>query len=229
MIHKIQQSIKAIAKNPEYSARFFKTGIGQYSQHDVFIGAPVPSIRIIAKEFKDLDFSNISTLLTSKINEERLLALIILTNSYKISDNAKRDIIFQFYLDHLDHVNNWNLVDSSAHLILGRNIYDNQGYGIIFDLVQSDNMWHRRIAIVSTWYFIKAKDLQHTFKIAHMLLKDKEDLIHKATGWMLREAGKIQKEELVAFLNDNKSIMPRTMLRYAIEKFSPEERKIIMA
>lgn len=223
----VQKAIRDIAINPEYSARFFKTGVGQYSSHDVFIGAPVAGIRIIAKQFKDLDLTNISTLLTSKINEERLLALIILTNSYQISDEANKEVIFQFYLDHLDHVSNWNLVDSSAHFILGRHLYD-KNRDIIDNLALSENMWHRRVAIVSTWYFIKSDDLDHTFKIAHILLKDKEDLIHKATGWMLRESGKKRKEQLVDFLNDHKSIMPRTMLRYAIEKFSVEERKIMM-
>lgn len=227
MISAIQQAIKDAATNPEYSTRFFKTGEGQYASHDVFIGAPVPDIRIIAKQFKDLDLPNIATLLSSKINEERLLALIILTNAYKTSDEARKEVIFQFYLDNLDHVNNWNLVDSSAHLILGKHLHD-KNRDIITLLSMSDNMWRRRVAIVSTYYFIKSGDLDYTFKIAHILLKDKEDLIHKATGWMLREAGKISKEQLVGFLNKHKSIMPRTMLRYAIEKFPIEERKLMM-
>ncbi len=227
MIYDIQKAMRDIAKNPEYTSRFFKTGIGEYSSHDVFIGAPVPSIRMIAKQFKDINFTDISILLTSKINEERLLALIILTNAYKTSDEYKKEAIFQFYLDHLDHVNNWNLVDASAHLIIGHHLYDNNRE-ILLDLAIDNNMWYRRIAIVSTLHFIRSGDLDYTFKISKMLLKDKEDLIHKATGWMLREAGKKSKENLVDFLNNYKAAMPRTMLRYAIEKFSPEERKMMM-
>lgn len=227
MILEIKQDLNDIAKGSEYSSRFFKTGVGQYSYGDVFIGAPVSKIRLIAKKFKELDFDNIAALLTSKINEERLLALIILSNSYQVSDERNRDKIFTFYLNHLDFINNWNLVDSSAHLIIGKHIY-NKDRNIILNLALSNNLWHRRVAIVATWHFIKLGDLFLTFKIAEILLGDKEDLIHKATGWMLREAGKVDKGKLVLFLKQHKSVMPRTMLRYAIEKFSTEERKEMM-
>ncbi len=229
MIAIIKKNLDDLKASPEKISRFFKTGKGEYSCNDLFIGVTVPNLRIIAKEFKDIDFADLKTLITSKINEERLLALIILVSSYKSkNDLITKENIYQFYLKYLDYVNNWNLVDASAHLIIGNHLYD-KNRDLLMDLVKSENMWYRRISIVSTWYFIKQNDLTDTFKIAKLLLHDKEDLIHKASGWMLREAGKKSKSMLVEFLDDYGSIMPRTMLRYSIEKFSSTERNDIIA
>lgn len=205
-------------------AVFFKTGKGQYAEHDQFIGVTVPNLRQIAKQFTDLTFEDIQTLLNSPVNEERFLALIILVNRYTTSDKQAKEEIYQFYLSNLKQINNWNLVDASAHCIIGAH-HHNENKGLLITLAKSNVMWERRIAMVSTWYFIRQNDLEWTFKIAALLLDDEEDLIHKAVGWMLREAGKKNAGELMAFLNQYAEKMPRTMLRYAIEKFTDEQRK----
>lgn len=181
-------------------------------------------MRKLAKEFSNLPLSDVAKLIKSRINEERLLALIILVNQYQKSDKDAREKRFQFYLDHLQHVNNWNLVDSSAHLIIGIHLL-NGDKKLLSSLAKSTIMWERRIAIVSTWYFIRKDQLEWTFKIALLLLKDEHDLIHKAVGWMLREAGKKDEVLLIEFLNEHANKMPRTMLRYAIEKLTTTKRK----
>ncbi len=193
---------------------FFKTTPGHYAEHDQFLGIPVPTLRAIAKEHTTLSHQDLHTLLTSPYNEERLLALLILVHQYKKSPLPT----YHFYLDHLSYINNWNLVDSSAHLILGPHLEAHT------DLAHSQNLWHRRIAIIATLYHIKKGNLDHTFHIAQALLNDTHDLIHKATGWMLREAGKQNLSALTAFLDAHHTRMPRTMLRYAIEKYPPETR-----
>lgn len=205
-------------------AVFFKTGPGQYAEHDRFIGVSVPNLRQIAKRFSDLALDDIQTLLNAPVNEERFLALIILVNRYTTSDKQAKEAIYQFYLSNLKQINNWNLVDASAHCIIGAH-HHNENKGLLITLAKSNVMWERRIAIVSTWYFIRHNDLEWTFKIATLLLDDEEDLIHKAVGWMLREAGKKNVSELKAFLNQYAAKMPRTMLRYAIEKLTDEQRK----
>lgn len=206
------------------AAAFFKTGAGHYAQGDEFIGVTVPNLRKIAKSFMNLTLSDLESLLQSKINEERLLALIILVEQYKNADDQNKEIFYQFYLKNLKHVNNWNLVDASAHLIIGAHLWD-KDRSSLFELARSEIFWERRIAIVSTWYFIRKNDLDWTFKIALLLQKDTQDLIHKAVGWMLREAGKRDQEALVQFLDQYAITMPRTMLRYAIEKFTQDQRK----
>jgi len=203
---------------------FFKTGAGSYAEHDQFIGVPVPTIRTIAKDFLDLSLDEITQLLKSPINEERFLGLIILVHQYQKASDSHKEELYQFYMDNLKHVNNWNLVDASAHLILGAHLC-NKNRDILISLSQSDILWERRIAIVATWYFIRKNDLEWTFKIAALLLNDKHDLIHKAVGWMLREAGKKDIQQLINFLNAHAAHMPRTMLRYAIEKFPEQQRK----
>lgn len=207
---------------------FFKTNPGGYAEHDQFIGVSVPDLRKIAKDFSEASLDEISKLLKSKINEERLLALILLVNQYQKSDKNARAERFQFYLDHLKHVNNWNLVDSSAHLIIGAHIL-NDDKKLLLTLAKSKEMWERRIAIVSTWYFIRKNQLESTFKIAQLLLKDDHDLIHKAVGWMLREAGKKDEIMLIEFLDQHATKMPRTMLRYSIEKFPDTKRKYYLS
>lgn len=198
---------------------FFKTTPGHYAEHDRFLGIPVPSLRQIAKKHSALPLTDIQTLLASPYNEERLLALFILAHQYKKSPEPT----YQFYLKNLAHVNNWNLVDSSAHLIIGAHLYT-KDKSLLLTLANSKNLWEKRIAIIATLYFIKKDQLDWTFKIAEILLHDTHDLIHKAVGWMLREAGKRNEDELTLFLDIHHAQMPRTMLRYSIEKYPPDIR-----
>ncbi len=213
------------ARTPNHkSSTFFKTGIGQYAEHDTFMGVTVPNLRKISKNFLDLTFDELCGLLNSTINEKRFLALIILVSQYEKAPPQQQEQIYQFYIDNRHHVNNWNLVDASAHLIVGAYLVD-KNRDILIDLSGAQSLWDRRIAIVSTWYFIRKNDTAWTFKLAALLMNDKQDLIHKAVGWMLREAGKRDQDALTDFLDQNLLIMPRTMLRYSIEKFAEPKRK----
>lgn len=225
MLKKIKQSLKAHqnpnrAKNP----LFYKTGPGDYAEHDQFIGVSTPHLRKTAKQYFALSLTEIQPLLHSKINEERLLALFILVDQYQQGSSIEQEKIYQFYMDNINHVNNWNLVDASAHLIVGAHLVK-KSRKLLSTLAASNHLWERRIAIVSTWCFIKNNDFNTTIKIAKQLLQDKHDLIHKATGWMLREVGKKDEALLVAFLTEHAHQMPRTMLRYAIEKLKPKDKK----
>jgi len=223
-INQIRELLQQSAHTPEKQKVFFKTGVGNYAEHDQFMGVSVPNVRKIAKEFSDLSLAEIQVLIRSPFNEERLLALIILVYQYqKVAEDHKQEL-FQFYLDNLEFVNNWNLVDSSAHLILGAHLFEKNRKQLL-TLAKSKILWDRRIAIVATWYFIRKNDLEWTFKLAKIMLNDKHDLIHKAVGWMLREAGQRDQAQLISFLNQHASKMPRTMLRYAIEKFPEAQRK----
>ncbi len=228
-LQKVKQALKnSVSISQEKAAYFFKTGAGQYAEGDRFIGVTVPSLRKIANEFNDLELEEISLLLMSKINEARLLALIILVKQYQNSSVKTRRIIYHFYIDNLSYVNNWNLVDASAHWIVGAYLFDKKNKNGLIKLARSNNLWYRRVAIVSTWYFIKEKELDWTFRIAEMLLNEEHDLIHKAAGWMLREAGKRDHDQLCLFLDKYADIMPRTMLRYAIERFESSLRNVYM-
>ena len=200
--------------------RFFKTGKGQYAEGDQFIGISMPDLRVLAKQFEALEYNEIQSMLVSTIHEERMLALLILTAQYKKNKQA----VYQLYVDNLRHVNNWDLVDASAHLIIGQHLLD-QDKSILLELAQSSEMWHRRVAMVATWQFIRNNQFDWTVKIAEVLLNDTHDLIHKAVGWMLREAGKRDHQVLLSFLDQHASYMPRTMLRYAIEKLPETLRK----
>lgn len=215
----------SMSVSAEKAARYFKTGVGSYSENDTFIGVSNPNLRKIAKNFIYLDTENLELLLKSNINEERFLALIILTKQYQQhkKEEEKRKL-YEFYIKNLQYVNNWNLVDASAHLIIGAYLWD-KDRSLLIKLAKSKILWHRRIAVVSTLYFIRKNNLSSTFEIASILLQDREDLIHKAVGWMLREAGKRNQEELITFLDQHLNLMPRTMLRYAIEKFPENLRK----
>jgi len=199
---------------------FFKTGPGEYAEGDIFIGLRVPDVRNVAKQFEHVGHNEITILMTSEIHEERMLALMIMLRQFK----NNRDEIYTFYLQNTAHINNWDLVDLSAHYIVGAHLID-KDRSILYELAQSDNLWERRIAIVATWWFIRNNDFDDTIKLAEILLNDKHDLMHKATGWMLREAGKKDKAALMLFLDNCAKHMPRTMLRYAIEKFDGETRK----
>jgi len=215
---------ESIDTTPGQIATFFKTGVGGYAEHDHFIGVRVPTLRKLARSFESLPLDALKLLLTSPINEERFLALIILSHQYKKGSLETKEKIYEFYIQNLNAINNWNLVDASAHLIIGAHLWD-KDRRYLMELATSHAMWERRISIVATWYFIKRGDLDWTFKIAALLLKDSHDLIHKSVGWMLREAGVKDLSQLVLFLEIYKSTMPRTMLRYAIEKFPEEQRK----
>lgn len=204
--------------------RFFKTGKGDYGEGDKFIGAKVPVSRKIAKQFKDLPFPDIQSLLNSKIHEERLIGLFILIEQYKWADEARTKDIFNFYLENLRAVNNWDLVDLSAEKIVGAYLLD-KDHKILFKLARSKDLWERRIAIMSTFCFIKNRSYETTVSISNILLNDEHDLIHKAVGWMLREIGKRDLKVEEDYLKKNYKIMPRTMLRYAIEKFPENKRQ----
>ncbi len=203
---------------------FFKTGKGQYGEGDVFIGVTVPQVRRIARGALHVPLCELDRLLQSKVHEDRLCALIILTHRYESANELERRAIFDFYLAHTDRINNWDLVDVSCHKIVGRHL-EAKNRALLHRLARSPSLWERRIAIVSTAWFIGKSDLTDTFAIARILLYDPHDLIHKAVGWMLREAGKKDIEALRAFLTKHATTMPRTMLRYAIERMSAAERE----
>lgn len=211
------------------SARFFKTGRGQYGHGDVFIGVTVPEQRRVAMAFLELPLAGAANLLKSKIHEHRLTALLILVEQYKKVDEKMRAKIAKLYLTHTKRINNWDLVDASAPHIIGRYLLD-RNRQVLYKLAKSKNLWERRIAIVATLAFIRHGESADTFAIAEMLLSDTRDLIRKATGWMLREVGAhVSRPTLVKFINLHKADMPRTTLRYAIEHFPPETRKAFLA
>lgn len=220
--------LQSVSVTRENNAYFFKTGPGDYAEHDKFIGVTVPKIRKIAKTYQYLSLQDIQTLLESPYNEERLAALFILIHQYKKAGNHFKEEIYQFYISHIKHINNWNLVDASAHLIIGTHLFKGNRE-MLFTLAKSKILWERRIAIISTWYFIRNDELACTFELAKLLLSDPHDLMHKAVGWMLREAGKKDQNQLIAFLNQYASQMPRTMLRYSIEKFPEVQRKMYLS
>ena len=213
--------------------RFFKTGKGQYGEGDVFLGIKVPVQRAIAKKY-DLSFEEIQELLNSEIHEERLIGLLILIR------NKNKKGAFKFYLKNTKRINNWDLVDLTAHKIVGDFLLDKDRAprgvprdisgemstrGILYDLAKSENLWEKRIAIISTFAFIRNNQFEDTLAIAEILLNDSHDLIHKAVGWMLREVGKKNQEVEEEFLKKHYKDMPRTMLRYAIERFEEEKRQ----
>ncbi|RZI46942.1 DNA alkylation repair protein [Candidatus Finniella inopinata] len=211
-------------QSPPPKVIFFKTGPGAYSEHDEFMGLSVPALRKIARHFPDLPLMELQILLESPFNEERMQALIILVAQYQRSDTTKKQALYNFYVRHITRVNNWNLVDASAHHIMGHYLYDKPRY-VLLAFAQSNNLWERRIAIVATWHFIRQGHYDWTLKIAEILLDDAHDLIHKSVGWMLREVGKKDGATLKAFLDQKAPHMPRTMLRYAIERLPIDERK----
>jgi len=221
----LKDLIKELQKlgNPEranLSQRFFKTKKGQYGEGDVFLGIKVPETRTIVKNHIDLGIKEVKELLDSDIHEHRLAGLLILVGKYEKGD---KENIFDFYLKNTNRINNWDLVDVTAPNIVG-DFLTVRDKKILYDFAKSDNLWKKRIAIVSTLSFIRKNQYKDTLKIAEILLNDKHDLIHKAVGWMLREVGKKDIDELRGFLKKHYKKMPRTMLRYSIEKFPKEER-----
>ncbi|MCX5683771.1 MAG: DNA alkylation repair protein [Planctomycetota bacterium] len=207
---------------------FFKTGPGEYGEGDVFLGVMVPSCRAVAKRYAAaMTEAEIGRVLHSKIHEERLVALLMMVARFEKAAEPQRRHIFEWYLGETKYVNNWDLVDLSSRFIVGGHLRD-KSRRILHRLAKSADVWERRIAIVSTYAFIQRGDLDETFALAAKLLGDKHDLIHKAVGWMLREAGKKDASRLRSFLDRYAPTMPRTMLRYALEKFGPQERKRYM-
>lgn len=206
--------------------KFFKAVPGGYGEGDIFIGVPVPMQRKIARKYyKDAAFSDLQELITAPVHEYRLTALIMLVHRFEKSDEeAAREQLVRFYLNNIAYINNWDLVDLSAPKILGRYLFD-KDKELLYQLVKSTDLWKQRIAVMSTYHFIKNGDFEDTFKLARLLLDSKEDLIQKAIGWMLREIGKRSLNEEISFLKEHYKKMPRTMLRYAIERFDPSLRE----
>ena len=211
-----------------HSLRFFKTGPGQYGEGDKFLGLTVPQMRSIARKYRELDDKSALELLASSWHEERLVALVLLVEAYKEADDRRRRSIHRSYLANTRWINNWDLVDCSAEYVVGAHVAANAN-GLLERLARSKSLWERRIAIVATFHFIKRDEFRPTLKIAAMLLGDSEDLIHKAVGWMLREVGKRERQALDGFLNRFYHKMPRTMLRYAIERHPETIRKRYLA
>ena len=203
---------------------YFKTGPGDYGEGDLFLGLRVPTVRTLAREYRALPLAEVVELLASEWHEARLLALLIMADQYARGDEVTRKALFDTYLANTHRINNWDLVDSSAAQIVGAHLYE-RSRSPLRKLARSKLIWERRIAIIATAYFIKRDDFEDTLAISEMLLEDREDLIHKAVGWMLREVGKRDVATLETFLRTHYRNMPRTALRYAIEKFPPEERR----
>lgn len=207
-------------------ARFFKTGPGQYGEGDQFLGIMVPTAhKLVSKYYLQLDLADIDKLIGSPYHEVRLVALLMLVRKYeKTKSDTEKTRLYEYYLDHRQFINNWDLVDLSTPKIVGDYLLSHPR-DILYQLASSDNLWERRISIMATFAFIRAGEFEDTLKLSKMLLHDHHDLIHKAVGWMLREMGKKDKMTLLNFLDEYASVMPRTMLRYAIEKLSDKERK----
>jgi 3-methyladenine DNA glycosylase AlkD len=217
--------------DPEHAEKlqsFFKTGKGGYGEGDIFLGIRVPDQRRVAKKFREMPLTQVVKLLQSDIHEHRLTALFILTHQFKKGDEENRKKIVEHYLNNTNFINNWDLVDSSAHKILGEWLID-KNRDVLFKLAKSESLWERRISIISTFAFIHRNDPVDTLELARVLVDDKHDLIHKAVGWVLREVGKKEQKALESFLLEHYRSMPRTMLRYAIEKLPEDKKKFYMA
>ncbi len=222
------------SKKAKILSGFFKTGKGEYGEGDIFLGVTVPDQRKIAEKYKDLKLGEVQKLLKSKIHEFRLVASMILVEKYEkinhgddgkgVMAEIEKSKLVDFYLKNTKYINNWDLVDCSAYFILGDYLFDKEK-DVLYNLAKSENLWERRIAIISTLGFIRRNNFTETLKICEILLNDEHDLIHKACGWMLREVGKRDLGVEVRFLKKFYKKMPRTMLRYAIEKFSEAERQ----
>jgi 3-methyladenine DNA glycosylase AlkD len=226
--------LKYNSERAEHSKRFFKTGKGEYGEGDIFLGLTMPQTReIVGKFWKELNFAEFQELIDSPLHEERMIALLILVKRFE-KNSEEREKIFNFYLKNTKQINNWDLVDVTAPNIVGRYMFDNERKNPLvkeklFNLANSENIWKKRISVLATFSFIKNNRFAESLEIAEILLRDKHDLIHKAVGWMLREVGKRDLKIEEKFLNKYYKTMPRTMLRYAIEKFDEKRRKFYMS
>lgn len=209
-------------------SRFFKTGKGEYGEGDIFLGITVPKQREIAKKFREISLDELLKVLKSKIHEYRLTSLLILLDKYQRGDSKLKDQIYKVYLDNTEYINNWDLIDTSARDIVGEYVYRNEKAKILLTLAKSNNLWKKRISVIASWYFIREDKFDLTLELVGLLMDDKHDLIHKACGWMLREVGKRDEKVLLDFLDENAYKMPRTALRYSIEKLSREKREYML-
>lgn len=226
MLKKLQRELQSLTdpKKAEILSRFFKTGKGEYGEGDIFLGITVPKQREIAKKYRHLSRQDIQKLLKSKIHECRLTSLMILRMQYQKAKEEQKKDFFDFYLRNTKYINNWDLIDGSAPEIVGSYLL-NKNRSVLYDIAKSSSLWERRVAILATFWFIRNNQFDDTLKIAEILLLDTHDLIHKAVGWMLREIGKRDQEVEETFLRKYYRIMPRVMLRYAIERFDEKKRK----
>jgi len=206
------------------SMRFFKTAKGEYGEGDIFLGIRSPELRAFAKKHVALSTTKTKKLIKSKYHEERLLGLIILVNKYNQADEPEKELIYKLYTSVFKYINNWDLVDVTCPHIVGAHLL-NRDRSVLYDWARSKDLWTKRIAMVTNWWFIRNGDLKDVYKIAKILLNDEHDLIHKAVGWMLREAYKKNSDRTDRFLKSHYSKMPRTMLRYAIEKHPEVQRQ----
>ena len=222
----VRSQLRALADPgiAEHSAGFFKTGPGEYGEGDRFIGVRIPQIRALVKRHRDLGERACLSLLKSPIHEERMFAVLVMVEQYARARGERRDHIAKLYLDYRHFVNNWDLVDSSCHKILGPWLLD-RDRALLYELAGSDSVWDRRIAMMTTYHFIQRKDFADTLRLAEILRDDEHDLIHKVVGWMLREVGNRDRAAEEVFLRQHYQRMPRTMLRYAIEKLPQARRK----
>lgn len=220
---------KSSPEKAAFLSRFFKTGKGQYGEGDVFIGVTMPEIRTTVKQYPDLSFEEVTQVLHSPIHEYRMAALIWLVERFKKAKKQSdiQQFIYELYLSNLDYINNWDLVDVTCRDIVGGYLYD-KDRTVLDQLARRPHLWAQRVAMVSTWYFIAKGQFSDTLRIAELLLFHKHDLIHKAVGWMLREVGKKDELVLIEFLDTYAAQMPRTALRYAIERLSESQRKYYM-
>ena len=207
-----------------HSRRYFKTGKGEYGEGDRFLGIRVPSLRAEVKQQLDLPLAETLKLLSSKWHEVRLFALLMLVDKFNKGNDELRSEIFRHYMQHMEHINNWDLIDLSAPNIVGAWLAD-KDKSVLYELATSDNLWHRRVAVMATFFSIKKDDYNDALAIAERLINDEQDLIQKAVGWMLREIGKRNLRREEAFLKQHYQRMPRTMLRYAIERLPEKKRK----
>ena len=229
ILKEIKESL-AVLSIPEKAAffpKFFKTGKGEYGEGDLFLGVKVPDQRAVAKEYyAKISLEELSELLSSPYHEHRLTALIMLISKFeKTKDLSVKEEIINFYLKHLDFINNWDLVDTTCYKILGRYAFENQKENLLRELADSDQMWHKRIAVVGTMHYIKKGSFELTKEFVTQNLYHPNDLMHKANGWLLREMGNKNEAELISYLNQYYKEMPRTCLRYAIEKLDEELRQ----
>lgn len=229
MLKRLEKEIKKYShpgKAKSY-AGFFKTGKGQYGEGDLFLGLTVPQQRALAQKYIDLPYADVEKLLYNKYHEHRMIGLFILVYKYEKASDAEKERINNFYVKHKHCGNNWDLIDCVADKLLGKHLID-KDKSILYKLAKSNSLWDRRIAIISTFEFIRKHKFEDTIRIAEILLNDEHDLIQKAVGWMLREMGKRDKKELIKFLDRHYKAMPRTMLRYAIERLDDDKKMFYM-
>lgn len=229
MSEKIINEIKSYEneKLATHHLKFFKTAKGEYGEGDLFLGLNVPTVRSIAKKyFKETNLTQINSLIKNPFHEIRLTALVMMVLKFNSTEKKEKEDIFNLYIENINYINNWDLVDLSAPYLVGPFIFDRTEK--LWELAKTPHLWSQRISVISTFYFIRQGSYQITLDLSEYFLTHKHDLIHKATGWMLREVGKRDLETLYKFLDKHYKIMPRTMLRYSIEKLSEEKRKMYM-